>query len=1101
MSLLKYSLFLFSFSIAIVSCTLEDEKKAKQAAKDNASIEVTVKGGKGKKVTVELKKKQSDNGTKVTVEVRRKRSDNGTKVTVEVRRKRSDNGTKVTVKKKKQSDNGTVASNLALPIPQLFVNARVSVFMWTPVLEATNYQLFQDNVSNGSFSRLFKKYESQNFVSYEKGLKDLSVGTHYFKMKACNAYNCSAFSNVVSVVISPKPKLTAPQLNFYSSLKVFYWTGSQDSTLRFKLFRDNHSNGQFNQQVNVNGERESSYTEDVSSLPNGTYYYRLKVCRAGQCSDFSNTQNLRHQRTLSQKEISDLYGGYGAISSEMKAHLEHFKVESDGSIYAITKKIMSWDAAHTLAKRLGGNLVSIKDQAENDLVKSLGDAWIGYSDDPNRIPGASEWSHSSNGPSGWRWTDNSQDNYSNWRSSPQEPNNDWNKEHCAYMTSEGGWNDNDCTVSRKATIEFKPKVELKELTIKEPRGYSNSLDFNSKGSRFVSGGFKVTLWNATSGKVLRAWDYADPRSSKSGVESVAFSPDDTQVAAGGHANDIKIWDIASGSLIKTLAHPESSDYYWVTSIDYSPDGKYLVSANQSSKVRIWNLASGQAVKILKHPRYVGVTAWSPDGSKIATASDFQVAVWDAASGRQLKIFNPSSVAWSVAWSPDSKKIVVGAKDKVRIWDVASGALKTLQAAGVVSTVAWSPDRKKMASGETYSNTIRIWDTTSWKLLKTLKHQHHVNAVKFSPDSQWLLSSSADQTIRIWKIAAVKPKPRLSLDKTFSNLAFAASVIKTADKGFAILASAGGSTRKLLKLDQQGNEVWRKDLVDVKYSKSIVQTSDGGFVIAGDTRDGYITVPLVLKLDKNGNQVWKKKSDYDGSASAVIQTTQGGLAIAGYESYAFWSLKLNQDGTKVWSDGYPTFTPFEYANALVQTSDGNLVLAGNANVFYGSSNVYILKLNQSNGKKIWSQTFGGRKVDKANSILQTADGHLMVAGATENKGKGSKDVWLLKLDSSGKKVWDKTFGGSGLDKAESLIQTADGGFVMAAYTTSKGKGRENAWVLRLDRHGKVIWEKVFDNSRIYSVVEVTKGEYAIVGVKAKDQFFVQRNAWFFKLSEK
>ena len=96
---------------------------------------------------------------------------------------------------------------------------------------------------------------------------------------------------------------------------------------------------------------------------------------------------------------------------------------------------------------------------------------------------------------------------------------------------------------------------------------------------------------------------------------------------------------------------------------------------------------------------------------------------------------------------------------------------------------------------------------------------------------------------------------------------------------------------------------------------------------------------------------------------------------------------------------------------------------------------------------WDKTFGGSDDDRAYSLIQTTDGGYMVAGYTFSKGAGKGDIWVIKLDGKGNKLWDKTFGGSGDDGAVSLIQTTDGGYTVAGYIWSKSATVNDCWVIK------------------------------------------------------
>ena len=143
-----------------------------------------------------------------------------------------------------------------------------------------------------------------------------------------------------------------------------------------------------------------------------------------------------------------------------------------------------------------------------------------------------------------------------------------------------------------------------------------------------------------------------------------------------------------------------------------------------------------------------------------------------------------------------------------------------------------------------------------------------------------------------------------------------------------------------------------------------------------------------------------------------------------------------------------------AYSIAQTSDGGYIVAGDTeSKGAGLDDVWVIKLDK-NGNKEWDKTFGGKYYDEPYSIAQTSDGGYIVAGYTDSKGAGGEDVWVIKLDKNGNKEWDKTFGGSDWDKANSVIQTSDGGYIVAGDTESKGAGGDDAWVIKLDKNGNL-----------------------------------------------
>ena len=167
----------------------------------------------------------------------------------------------------------------------------------------------------------------------------------------------------------------------------------------------------------------------------------------------------------------------------------------------------------------------------------------------------------------------------------------------------------------------------------------------------------------------------------------------------------------------------------------------------------------------------------------------------------------------------------------------------------------------------------------------------------------------------------------------------------------------------------------------------------------------------------------------------------------------------------------------------QTADGGFVMTGlTQSEGAGGSDVWLIKTD-SGGSEQWSKTFGGSRHDKGHCVRQTSDGGYMVAGWTQSYGQGAADIWLIKTDSGGDEVWNKTFGGSGNDEGHSTGQTSDGGYMVAGWTQSYGQGGADAWLIKTDAGGDEVWNKTFggpEDDYVQSAQQTSDGGYILAG---------------------
>ena len=400
----------------------------------------------------------------------------------------------------------------------------------------------------------------------------------------------------------------------------------------------------------------------------------------------------------------------------------------------------------------------------------------------------------------------------------------------------------------------------------------------------------------------------------------------------------------------------------------------------------------------------------------------------------------------------------------------------------------------------------------------------VNPIIKTNDGSYVLSgytkSKGAGESDIW-ILKLDSKGNLLWNKTYggSNFDEATSLIQTIDGGYAIAGytaakGEGGADVWIIKLDEQGNlgeitegksiftdtlimpEIltWAKTLGEIEDDRlySLIQNDDGGYIVAGSitSKDAGSTDALVLKLDKESNIVWDDtygKSDNDETIYSIIKTIDGNYMLGGITESEetgkdFWLLKIDNQGNRLWDKTYGG-NDYDEARSIIQTTDGGYAAAGyTESKGAGREDVWIIKVN-SQGNIIWDKTYGGSKIDMVSSIIQTTDGGYIVAGSTASKGAGSLNFWILKLDEKGDLIWDRTFGGRGSEMSRSIIQTNDGGYAVAGYTSTKGFGLSSFWILRIDEKGNLLWDKTFGESGhndVYSFIQTNDGGYAVAG---------------------
>ncbi len=313
-------------------------------------------------------------------------------------------------------------------------------------------------------------------------------------------------------------------------------------------------------------------------------------------------------------------------------------------------------------------------------------------------------------------------------------------------------------------------------------------------------------------------------------------------------------------------------------------------------------------------------------------------------------------------------------------------------------------------------------------------------------------------------------------------------------------------------------------------RSLFVTKDGGLIAAGQSysnKSGEKTQNIrgandywVVKLDKHHKIQWDRTIGGIGSDNfkSIIETSDGGYALIGESSSFtsvekdedsragssdFWFVKLDNKGNVEWNKtigGAGT----EFVDNIVQTKDGGYVLMGSSDSYtsfeksedsHGTFDYWVVRLDKK-GNILWDKTLGGTDFEFGSPIELTSDGGMLVGGfsnsnisfeKTENS-RGDYDYWVVKLDKNGKVQWDKTIGGSGGDFCRGIQQTSNGGYVLAGFSNSNisGEKSENSrggmdyWIVKLNSDGQLKKEKTIggdgDDSDIWNLEKTKDGGF-------------------------
>ena len=372
------------------------------------------------------------------------------------------------------------------------------------------------------------------------------------------------------------------------------------------------------------------------------------------------------------------------------------------------------------------------------------------------------------------------------------------------------------------------------------------------------------------------------------------------------------------------------------------------------------------------------------------------------------------------------------------------------------------------------------------------------------------------------ICFAQPQPPDTLwTKTYggSNLDIGYSVQQTTDGGFIAagytesFSSGSDPGFYLIKTDESGNVQWEYKLGgenSPEYGGYVQQTDDGGYIIVGEggvIGSGYQV--YCIKTDSMGLEQW---SNYYGGVPddfgrSIRQTTDGGYIIAGYKETMPSSnnrdvslIKINANGYQQW---YHTFgrTITDIGECVQQTADGGYIIAGYTVSGLNNNDILLIKTDSA-GELQWWQVYGNSFDDKGYSVQQTTDGGYIVCGFNRDVGFDHENVFLVKTDSLGNQQWSQIYGGNLKDFGRCVQQTNDGGYIITGYSENFTPADMNVYVIKTDSNGFEQWSKYIgeggEGDELSYCIQQTADEGYIIAGQADSYGAGDRDVYLIRL---
>ncbi len=522
--------------------------------------------------------------------------------------------------------------------------------------------------------------------------------------------------------------------------------------------------------------------------------------------------------------------------------------------------------------------------------------------------------------------------------------------------------------------------------VAELKGHTSwvrSAVFSPDGSKIVTvSGGTVRVWNVETGEVVVVLEgyinWFD------GVVAV-FSPDGSKIVTiswetfrgwNGEkrlrplpfttlttAGTVRVWNAETGEVVAVLkGHTD-----WVRSAVFSPDGSKIATASEDGTARVWETGTGEVVAVLKgHTDWVGSAAFNPDGSKIATASrDETVRVWESETGEVVAVLEGHTGSVHTAiFSPDGSKIVTASGETVRVWNTETeGVVAVLKGhTDSVGSAVFSPDGSKIvtASGD---ETARVWDTRTGEVVAVLKgHTYWVGSAVFSPEGSKIVTASGE-TVRVWD---TETGAAVAVLKGHTD--WVGSAVFSPD-GSKILTASGETVRvwdtetKEVVAVLKGHTSWVRSAVFSPEGSKIVTASEDEPARVWDIETGEVVAVLKGHTDWVSSAVFSPEGSKivtaSGDETARVWDTRTGGVVAVLKGHTSWvrSAVFSPDGSKIATASGETVRVWD-----AETGEVVAVLKGHTSwvrsVAFSPDGSKIATASEDGTARVWETETGG-----------------------------------------------------------------------------------------------------------------------------------------------